>query len=150
MKAAAVVLLVTLAACSPKAYAPTVLVTNETCNAGQCRSLQILAFDASSQYQSAPPFPGVSGWGFPLGDVTSASACLTFPHSTPLTLNGQTLATLTVADPFTLIARDTLTLIEAPRTGTFVPQDAQGWSVTLDTAPVGPGTPIAMDKACTP
>ena len=150
MKTAAVLLLVTLAACSPKAYAPTVLVTNATCNAGQCRPLQILAFDASSQYQSAPPFPGASGWGLSLGDVTSASACLTFPHSTPVTLNGQTLATLTVADPFTLTARDTLTLIEGPQTSTFVPQEAQGWSVTLDTAPVDPGNPAAMDKACAP
>src|SRR5207249_6290709 len=101
-----------------------ILVVNATCNAGPCRTLQVLAYDQTIQ---SPPPPG--GWRFALGYVSSASGCLTFPLSTPWVGNGETLATLTVADAFTLTARDGLTLDETQPTGTFVPQDAPGWTV---------------------
>ena len=145
LRLVATLLLLALTACSSKAYAPTVFITNATCSSGPCRTLQVLAYDETVQ---AAPVPG--GWGFELGYVSSASGCLTFPHSTPAMSNGVTLANMTVADGFQLSDRDVETLVETRNTSTFVPQDAPGWSVTLDTFPVNPTTPVAMSKACTP
>jgi hypothetical protein len=145
LKLAATLLLLALTACSSKTYAPTVFITNATCSSGPCRTLQVLAYDETVQ---APPVPG--GWRFELGYVSSPSGCLTFPHSTPATGNGVTFATMTVADGFQLSARDVQTLVETRNTSTFVPQDAPGWSVTFDTAPVSPTGPYAMTNACTP
>jgi hypothetical protein len=68
--------------------------------------------------------------------VNSASACLT-------------LANLMVADEFALAAYDTLTSVQFPTTGTFVPQNAPGWSITIDTFPT-PNAPVGINKACTP
>src|SRR5438552_12282573 len=138
----AALLLLTLAACSSstsQASAPsTVLVTNASCNPGPCRTLQVRAQDETY----TAPHPGAF-LGFPLGYVGSASGCLTFPPWT-------TGYRYSLADSFTLIARDILTLDPTPPTGTFVPQDGPGWSVTFDTAPVSPSGPVAMATACTP
>src|SRR5947208_16122847 len=130
MKAAAVLVL-TLAACSygpSKAYAPTLLVTNATCSSGQCGAFYVLAYDQSMQ--GPPPFPGDDGWYIRLGTVTSASRCMTFPHSMTWSGNGQLIATGTVADAFALRVGDTLTGDHGPLTNTFVPEDRRGWGVT--------------------
>jgi len=145
MRPVTAVLLLAVAACSSKAYAPTILVVNATCNVGQCVPLQVLAYDQTIQ---SPSVPG--GWWFSLGLVNSSSACLTFPPSGDFRVNGRSVATFTVADAFTLTARDTLLLVPTRQTATFVPQDAPGWSVAFDTFPVNPIGPVAMATACTP
>ena len=137
-----------LAACS-SATRPdpplTLHVTNATCNTGPCTHLQILAYDQS--IQNNPP-PG--GWYFALGQVDSASACLTMPPSGTFIMSGKPIATFTTADAFTLSARDSASLTFQGETAEFVPQDAPGWSVTFDTAPVRPSGPMAITTACTP
>jgi hypothetical protein len=124
----ATLLLLALAACSDRD--PTLLVTNATGT-----PLEIIAYDYSTPVNGPPGIylsPSIK-----VGRVNAASACLT-------------LETLSVADAFALAAYDTLTSVEPQTTGTFVPQNAPGWSVTFDTFPVSPIGPVAMSKACAP
>ena len=141
MKPVAALLLLVLAACSSTAYAPTILVTNSTCNPGPCTGLHIYGHPVNEPVLAPEQFVA------DLGVVTSASACLTFPHSGTFSVVGATVYTWTwtVADPFELWGNSPF--VPDWSTGTFVPQDAPGWRVTL------PGSglvPVAMDRACTP
>jgi hypothetical protein len=125
-------LLLVLAACDSD---PTLLVTNAT-----GRPLEIEAYDYTAPANG--PRGIVFSPSFELGRVNSASACLT-------------LANLMVADEFALAAYDTLTSVQFPTAGTFVPKNAPGWGVTIDTFPVilgvlHPSPPVAMSQACTP
>src|SRR6267154_6717229 len=122
----ATLLLLALVACDSD---PTLLVTNAT-----GRPLEIIAYDYSVPVDGAP---GISlSPSFELGRANSATTCLT-------------LANLSVADEFALVAYDTLTSVHFPTTGTFVPKTAPGWSVTIDTLPASPSPPVATSKACT-
>jgi hypothetical protein len=148
MKASVVVAYLVLVACSsnPSSSPPpstTFLVTNATCVASSCVPFQL---NAEGEYECSLSALYVC-WGYTLGQVTTASTCLTFADSL-------------AADPGTLDAFDSGGDLLAITSSTFVAADAPGWSVTFDTTPtpaesavgfVGSmSQPEPMTAACTP
>lgn len=143
-----VLLLVTLACSSTTESLPTVtlLVTNATCNAGQCTPIQVLGFPSNQ-----PHTPG-GFWSIDLGLVTGPSACLTLPPSGEFRVGNAssgatTVYSWTVADPLALSAEPAPAdrLRAVPITGPFVPAGADGWSIILPG-----GTSLSKARACTP
>jgi len=110
----------------------TLLITNGTCETGQCASVEILGFPSNQ-----PHTPG-GFWSVDLGLVAAPSACLTLPPSATFrVIDASTGATMTytwtTAEGLSLGAlQPPASRIQAtPSTGAFVPGSAAGWSVTL-------------------
>jgi hypothetical protein len=143
-----VLLLATLACSSTTESLPTVtlLVTNATCNTGQCTPIEALGFPSNQ-----PHTPG-GFWSIDLGLVTGASACLTLPPSGEFRVGNastgaSTVYSWTVADSLALSAEPAPAdrLRAVPITGPFVPAGAAGWSIILPS-----GTGLSKSRACTP
>jgi hypothetical protein len=122
----------------------TLLITNGTCETGQCAPLQILGFPSNQ-----PHTPG-GFWSVDLGLISAASACLTLPPSatfrvTDASTGATTIYTWTTADGLSLGAlQPSASRIQAtPSTGSFVPASAPGWSVTLPA-----GSQVSPRQAC--
>ena len=150
--AAALLLPLLGVACSssvaPKPRA-TLLVTNATCAAGHCQSLDVLAFP------SEQPETPAGLWSLDLGTFSAAQLCIEIPASARFTVsgpnsNGTTVTTITnwnAGDGLSLgLVTPPGTRFEAsPSTPEFAPATAQGWTVTL------PGTAAPVPSApCTP
>jgi hypothetical protein len=136
-----------VAACTSSAAprsAVTLLVTNATCAAGQCQSLDILAFPSPQ-----PRTPG-GFWSLDLGASDAPQVCLTIPPGAKFLVIGgadTTTTTWTNALPLSLgeVSQSVNHLQAAPSTGEFVPAGSRGWSVTL------PGNALPVPApACTP
>ena len=128
----------------------TVFVTNGTCQAGSCASLQILGFPGKGP--STPGGPRAIDLGF----LTTASNCFTFPPSATFRVIGvsndgsradTTTYTWTTADGLSLGTKP----IGGPvgsavaSTSAFVPARAPGWSVALPG-----GSSVSPTQACVP
>ena len=125
------------------------LVTNATCLAGACDSLQVLAFPSNQ-----PHTPG-GYWSVDLGLVTAQQACFSLPHSAAFHVIGvhddgtadTTTYVWTTADSLFLGAQppSSSRLHAHPTTSAFVPDDAAGWRITLpsgtEPTPGAPGSP---------
>jgi hypothetical protein len=153
----AVSLLITLS-CSPPAEpvaslsnppAATLLVTNGTCLAGRCDSLEILGFPSKQ-----PNTPG-GYWSLDLGRLAGPQACYAIPASATFRIIGvnpdSTRDTVTIT--WTTLSAMSLgalppssSRIQAtPSTSAFVPADARAWQITLP----GGSTPVP-GAPCTP
>lgn len=133
--------------------APTVLITNATCNPGPCESFEVRGM--------VPKFlvPGQSVGFLDLGPVDSATACLRFPGKLTLTVIGPrmgqtsvgpgdtTVVTWTPDDSISLHAVRSLFVL-GRTTAQFAPASSPGWSVAL---PIGAATPaLGASQACAP
>jgi len=152
-RAALVSLLIGTLGCSstvePRAGV-TLLITNGTCETGQCAPLQILGFPSNQ-----PLTPG-GFWSIDLGVITALSACLTFPRSATFRVIGvsndgtkadTTTSTWTTAIPLSLGAQSPSAsrIMAAPSTSAFVPASSPGWSVAM------PGdSRVSPTQTCTP
>lgn len=178
--AGALAALLGLAACGDSTGAngepPTVLVTNATCEAGHCATLEIRAF--VSKFTVPQPPQGLRV----LGEAPPGQTCLTFPASWPLRIIGPdttgridtTTITWTADDPagIYLIAVDSqayygyfngqsdsldadalpydgLALASVGETPDFVPGSGSGWTVSFPSSPVR-GATLVDGAACTP
>ena len=114
----------------------TLLVTNGSCETGQCAPLQILGFPSNQALT-----PG-GFWSIDLGIVTTPWACLTFPPAATFRVIGvsndgskadTTTFTWTTASPLSLGAQSPSAsrIMAQPSTGAFVPASGPGWSATL-------------------
>ncbi len=135
---------------------PTVLVTNATCGAGHCETLNIRAFVSKFAVPGQPPHGAEV-----LGEAPPGQTCLTFPPSWSLRITGAdntgragtTTITWTPEDtfPISLIAvnhGDDGFAGSVGDTRDFVPGAAPGWSVSF---PSGPGSArLASGAVCTP
>lgn len=127
----------------------TVLVTNETCEAGACGSLEVLAFPGRQ-----PNTPG-GLWSIDLGTITTSQACFEIPPSSTFRIvgvndNGATDTTTITWTNDESLALGTYPppvsrLDAAPTTTAFVPANAAGWSVSLPS-----GSLTAQPSACSP
>lgn len=115
----------------------TLRVTNGTCIPGPCKAVEVLAFPVvESTALGFGPYRSID-----LGFMAGTGLCVTFPPG------DTTNAIWTTAMPVTLGVWDTTTpyVLASPTVGRFVPNEANGWSVTLpqDTAaqPAPPCTP---------
>jgi hypothetical protein len=123
----------------------TLLITNATCETGQCAPVQILGFPSNQ-----PHTPG-GFWSLDLGIVSAPSACLTLPPTATFrVIDASTGATTTymwtTAERLSLGAlQPPASRIQAtPSTSAFVPASAPGWSVTLPaSSPVSPRQPCS-------
>ena len=156
---------------------PTVLVTNATCEAGRCMTLEVRAFVWKFTIPQLP-------FGFErLGEVPPGKTCFTFPSSWTLRVIGPDstgrvdtlIITWTPADtiPIYLIALDSVLFhgggdsaqLDSSKQGVwpydglaagsvgetpnFAPGEAAGWSVTFPGAPRWSAGLIA-GEACKP
>ena len=134
---------------------PTLLVTNHSCDLGQCATLQIRAFVPSF------PLPGQPQIGSEVvGEAPPGQSCLVFPSSWtavdvtiyPDGRRDTTTFTWNPDDPagIYLVAVDTPVQRSgqsyAPRTPLFVPGNAPGWELTVPAAAVS----ITAGEACSP
>lgn len=109
----------------------TLLVINDSCQAGHCDSLDVLAFPSNQ-----PHTPG-GLWSIKLGRVTTPQACFSFAASAHFYVIGPTADTIkylwTSADPLSLgaLRPPGNPLMAGPSTATFVPAAADGWTVSL-------------------
>ncbi|MFG1690691.1 hypothetical protein ACGF5M_00810 [Gemmatimonadota bacterium] len=104
----------------------TLLVTNATCDSGQCSSFQVRGFP--NNLPAVPAGPR----SLDLGTVSTESACLTLPSADTFWVN---------TTPSIWTSRDSLSLgIQEPgqfwghvsrSTSEFVPANSAGWSITL-------------------
>ena len=128
----------------------TVLVTNGTCQAGSCTSLQILGFPSNG-----PNTPG-GPWAIDLGFLTTASNCFTFPPSATFRVIGvsndgskadTTTYTWTTADALSLGTKPIGGPISSAvsSTSAFVPATSAGWSAALPG-----GSRVSPTQACLP
>ena len=120
------------------------LVTNTTCGTNGCTAFHVLAFP-----ENQPNTPG-GFWSVDLGEVTTASACLTIPATATFTItDAGTGATKTL----TWTTRKNVSvgtrilgqsaIHASPSTGTFVPAAQAGWRAAL------PGNAIpTLDAPC--
>jgi hypothetical protein len=155
---------------------PTVLVTNATCEAGRCATLEVRAYI----WKFLIPYPPFGEEV--LGEVPPGRTCLTFPPSWRMTVVGpdnsgklDTVTTTWTPDdtiPLYLIALDSAVFrtgfdsaqIDSLHQGllpyfdsvgfgsvgstpNFTPRDAHGWTVTFPSAPVF-GANLAPGDAC--
>jgi hypothetical protein len=152
-RAALVSLLIGTLGCSstvqPRAGV-TLLITNGTCETGQCAPLQILGFPSNQ-----PLSPG-GFWSIDLGLITAPSVCLTFPPSATFRVTGvsndgtkadTTTHTWTTAISLSLGAQSPSAsrIMAAPSTSAFVPATSSGWSVTMPG-----GSHVSPTQTCTP
>lgn len=121
----------------------TLLVTNATCNAGECSSIEIRGFPANQ-----PSTPG-GMWSVALGATNKPAVCITFPSADTfrVTNAGTGKTTMLVWTTDDEMALGTLepgkpSFAAVPSTGDFVPGSADGWRIALPggTAPIR-GTP---------
>ena len=134
---------------TPAPKAAMLLVTNSTCAAGHCDSIDVLAFP-SYQY---PPSPGGLR-SIDLGIVATATACLTLPVADTIRVTatdnyGYTTTTAYTWNPLGVLTLGTITpggsrLSATPSTSGFIPANSPGWSATL------PGSQKTAAAACTP
>lgn len=128
----------------------TVLVTNETCAAGQCDSLEVLAFPSNQ-----PIVPG-GLWRLDVGVIATPQACFTLPTSASFLIIGpdrfgvMDTTTITWANSEAVslgaIPVSSPNVAQAlPSTAGFTPAHAAGWSVSLPS-----GTRAVASSACTP
>jgi hypothetical protein len=113
----------------------SVLVTNYTCSAGHCDSIEVLAFPSNR-----PVTPG-GLWNVSLGVVTTPTACLTLHAADTARVSGPdstgtvktTLYIWTPSLPVSIgwIRPGDGRLMASPITTDFVPVSAAGWTVTL-------------------
>ena len=119
-------------------------VTNTSCGPNGCTAFDVLAFP-----ENQPDTPG-GLWSIDLGEVTTASVCLTIPATATFKImDASTGATTTI----TWTTRKKVSVgalmlgqsaIQAgPSTGTFVPAAQAGWRVALP----GGATPT-IEAAC--
>ena len=124
----------------------TLLVTNSTCDAGQCSPLHILGFP-----DNQPHTPG-GLWSIDLGLLTGPSVCLTLPasrefHVTEYPSGAVTIFKWSTAQGFALGSQSLSEsrFMATPSTGEFVPASESAWSVTL------PGTgQVSPASTCVP
>ena len=126
-------LLVVFACTSPTEPGPsgTLLVTNATCDSGQCSSLQVMGF-----WTQQPVYTPGGPWSMDLGTVSTEYACLTLPG-----VDSFRVGSPTETRTYYWTSRDSLSLgiLEpgsssfqaGPSTGAFVPANSAGWSITL-------------------
>lgn len=128
----------------------TLLVTNETCQAGQCDSVYVLGFP--SKQVNTPGGP----WYIELGVVTTPTACLTIPPTatfrigTPENPNEQVIL-WSNGEPLTLGTESTMRVFLgslSASTAAFVPANAAGWAITLPSG--SHATPAANCSRPTP
>jgi hypothetical protein len=113
----------------------TLLVTNATCQAGQCESVRVLGFPANQ-----PSTPG-GFWSLDLGVVAGSEACLTLPPSAVFRVIGQHTDGTADTTSFTWTTAKSISLGALPPSGSriqagpstpgFVPARASGWRTTL-------------------
>lgn len=126
--------------------APTLLVTNTTCDSGPCVSFVVSGFVPKFTVPGQPP----SGFLY-VGIVDSASKCLRFPTSKTLYIigpNDTTAITWTVTDPVSLTATKSGSALPFAETAEFVPDSSPGWSVDFQSV-TGTGV-LVRSQACTP
>jgi hypothetical protein len=147
---------------------PTVLVTNATCEAGHCTTLEIRAFVWKFTVPQSPAGSRV------LGEAPPGQTCLPFPVSWPLRIIGTdqsghvdtTTITWTADDTSSIyligvdsqayhggaadgsLPYDGLVPGSLGETPNFVASDAPGWSVTFPSAP-SEVSDLASAAACT-
>lgn len=157
---------------------PTVLVTNATCEAGRCATLEVRAYI----WKFKIPYPP---WGEEvLGEAPPGQTCLRFPPSWTARIIGDTIVNDTASGhldtvvvtwtpddtvPIYLIAVDSVVfhsrddtaqvrgvsyfdgLVPASvgETPNFAPGASPGWKVTFPSAPLWSATPIPAE-ACEP
>ena len=145
----AALIVCSLAACHPDDAAtsagtlPTVLVTNTTCVAGHCDSLEVLGFPNNQ--------PNVSAglWSISLGLMTGPRLCVQLPRSATFVVSGPDSKTTYTWTPGIAVSLGTMAPAASrwranPTTAEFVSARATGWKVAL------PGAQIVADTACTP
>lgn len=126
--------------------APTLLVTNATCQSGHCDSLEILAFPSNR-----PRTPG-GLWSIDLGLMTGPQSCVTLPPSATFRVAGPDSTGVVRSVTYTWTPALSLSLgaiapadgrLDAnPTTAEFLPASAAGWRVTL------PGSQIISGSGC--
>ena len=115
----------------------TLLVTNSTCSAGPCQSVEVLGFPGTQ-----PATPG-GAWSLDLGPMSGAQVCLAVPPSAKFLIIGPgdtTTITWTNAKALSLgtITSPSQRLMAEPDTKGFVPAAAAGWGIALpgDSEPI--------------
>ena len=120
------------------------VVTNTTCGPNGCGAFYVLAFP-----ENQPKTPR-GFWSVDLGEVTTASACLTIPATATFKIvDAGTGATTTitwttrkkVSIGASLVGQSSIQA--SPSTGTFIPAAQPGWRAALP----GNATPI-IDAPC--
>ncbi len=146
------VLLFAVASCSstlePRSGV-TLLVSNETCQAGHCDSLEVLAFPGEQ-----PDTPG-GYWSIDLGRITTPQACFTLPVTATFSVIGNRENGAVDTTTFTWNDAQALSLgtvppaptrlFANPSTNAFRPASAAGWRVTLPAE-----TQVTSSSACAP
>jgi hypothetical protein len=141
-------LLLSLVACSSSEEPPTdemtLLVTNDSCQLMNCSPIRVLAFP-----DKQPGTPG-GNWSIDLGLVTTPSACLTLPPGAIFRVIGgpdTTTFSWTTGDAVSLgtIPASGSIVLAVPSTGSFVPDRAKGWKVSLPG-----GGEVTEAEACSP
>ena len=127
----------------------TLLVTNGTCQGGNCDSLRVLGFPGNQ-----PLTPG-GFWSLDLGLITASEACFTLPRTAAFHVIGvrvdgtrdTTTFTWTSAMSLALGAEppSSFMLQARPTSAAFVPASAAGWQIT-----VPGGSQATPSSACTP
>jgi hypothetical protein len=138
-----VVALLGFAACSSSPTdppgAPTLLVINGTCDAEGCDSLAV----------GGGYFAGVAAeLGFSIGSVVGDSACLVFPASERIYIEGDTVTAWTPSDLVQLVAVSSADTLIGGEYDLFVPDSAPGWRVRFPALPGEQAQPMATP--CTP
>ena len=120
------------------------LVTNTSCGPDGCTAFHVLAIP-----ENQPNTPA-GYWSIDLGEVTTASACLTIPATATFKIidagtGATTTVTWTTRKNVSLGARmfGQLPMQSSPSTGTFVPAAHDGWRTALP----GSATPT-IDASC--
>ena len=126
----------------------TLLVTNESCLAGSCDSLRVIAFPSNQ-----PNTPG-GLWSLDLGIITTSRACFTLPPTATFRVIGIRQDGTADTTTYTWTNTKSLSLgalppsssrIQAgPSTSAFVPAKAAGWRITFPT-----GSQATPSSACT-
>ena len=126
----------------------TLLVTNESCQSGQCDPLEVLAFPSVQ-----PNTPGAF-WSLDLGTITTAQKCFTLPPTAQFKVIGQhsdggadtVTYTWTNASGLSLgaLPQGQSRIQAKPTTSAFVPATASGWRIDVPS-----GVQATQDNACT-
>ena len=126
----------------------TLLVTNESCQSGQCDPLEVLAFPSVQ-----PNTPG-GFWSLDLGTISTAQKCFTLPPTAQFKVIGQhsdggadtVTYTWTNASGLSLgaLPQGQSRIQAKPTTSAFVPATASGWRIDVPS-----GVQATQDNACT-